>query len=226
MNPRIARGMELGLSKAAATQLSRLHSPQQVQDFVTAIPMNFEIDGGTALSVAEVLKQNRAHCIEGAFVAACAFWMAGEPPLLMDMGADVGDDDHVIALFKRGKYWGAISKSNGYYLRYRDPIYRTLRELALSYFHEYTKRGRKTLRTYSVAVDLRRIDPKLWVTNPNFCEDIVDVLTTARHFNLVPRGVAQHLRPIDRVESIANKVDEHESPKKKQKRKPKPRTAS
>jgi hypothetical protein len=218
MDARIARGMTLGLTKAAATTLSKLQTPQQIQDYVSAIPMNFEPDGGTALSVAEVLKQNRAHCIEGAFVAACAFWLGGAPPLLMDMGADVGDDDHVIALFKRGPYWGAISKSNGSYLRYRDPIYRTLRELALSYFHEYTKRRRKTLRTYSVPVDLRRIDPKLWVTNPKFCEEIVDVLTEARHFSLVPRGTAKHLRQADMVDVYAHKIDEHIEPKKKKKK--------
>lgn len=215
MNARITRGLKLGLSKAAATALSTLHTPQQIQDFVTEIPMNFEPEGGTALSVTEVLAQNRAHCIEGAFVAACALWIGGEPPLLMDMGADVGDDDHVIALFKRRGYWGAISKSNGTYLRFRDPMYRTLRELALSYFHEYTKGRRKTLRTYSAAVDLRRIDPKLWVTNTNFCEEIVDVLTTARHFNLLPHGLDKYLRPADPVEVVAHRIDEYAKPRKK-----------
>src|ERR1700744_4709818 len=162
---RVKRGMALGLSRRQAEQLSKLSTPEGIQDFVNNIPMNFEIGGGTALSVAETLKQRRAHCLEGALLAACAFHMNGEPSWLMDMGAADGDVDHVIALFKRGPHWGAISKSNGAYLRYRDPIFKNLRELALSYFFEYTKGRKKTLRTYSVPVDLGKGDPKPGVTN-------------------------------------------------------------
>ena len=141
---RIRRGMALGLSRRHAEILSTLTTPEAIQDFINDIPMNFEIGGITALSVAETLKQRRAHCIEGAMVAACAFHMIGELPLLMDMGAAEGDVDHVIALFKRGAYWGAVSKSNGAYLRFRDPLFRNLRELALTYFFEYTKARKKT----------------------------------------------------------------------------------
>lgn len=216
---RIKRGMALGLSRRQAEQLSKLTTPEAIQDFVNRIPMNFEIGGGTALSVAETLKQRRAHCLEGAMVAAAAFHMNGAPPWLMDMGAADGDVDHVIALFRRGGRWGAISKSNGAYLRYRDPIFKNLRELALSYFVEYTKGRMKTLRTYSVPVDLRKADPKLWVTNGKFCEEIVDILTVARHFDLVPRGQAKRLRPIDPVERAANRIDDHADPRKKKKRK-------
>jgi hypothetical protein len=218
MTSPLARGLKLGLGRAAARALARLRTPEAVQEFVNAIPMNFEPDGDTALSVAEVLRQRRAHCIEAAMLAACAFAMHGRPPLLMDMGADDTDDDHVIALFRRGRYWGAISKSNGYYLRWRDPIYRSLRELALSYFHEYVRRGRKTLRTYSVPVDLRRVEPRLWVTNPGFCEEIVDLLTAARHFRLLPPGGAKALRPVDCVERRAHRIDEYRAPKKPRRR--------
>ncbi|MBL8645374.1 MAG: hypothetical protein JNK21_15685 [Rhodospirillaceae bacterium] len=210
--------MHLGLPRRQAVQLSALTTPEAIQDFIVKIPMNFEVGGGTALSVTETLKQRRAHCIEAAMVAAMALYMNGHPPLLMDMGAAEGDVDHVIALFKRGKYWGAISKSNGAYLRYRDPIFKNLRELALSYFWEYTKGRKKTLRTYSVPVDLRRTEPKLWVTNPKFCEEIVDILTVARHFNLVPRGQDKRLRPIDHIERKAFKLDEYASPKRKKKK--------
>ena len=154
-------------------------------------------------------------------LAATALYMNGEPPRLMDMGAADGDVDHVIALFKRGANWGAISKSNGAYLRYRDPIFKNLRELALTYFFEYTKGRRKTLRTYSVPVDLRKIDPKLWVTNGKFCEEIVDILTEARHFDLVPRGQAKRLRPIDIIERDAIKLDDYADPRKKKKRRKK-----
>ena len=215
---RIKRGVALGLSRRYAEQLSKLSTPEEIQDFVNAIPMNFEIGGATALSVTETLRQRRAHCLEGAMVAACALHMNGNPPWLMDMGAADGDVDHVIALFKRGRLWGAISKSNGAYLRYRDPIFKTLRELALSYFFEYTKGRKKTLRTYSVSVDLRKVDPKLWVTNGKFCEEMVDILTEARHFDLVPRGQHKRLRPIDIVERDAMKLDDYADPRKKKKR--------
>ena len=111
-----------------------------------------------------VLRARRAHCIEGAMLAACAFWVHGEPPLLLDMRA-VRDFDHVVALYRRNGLWGAISKTNGIFLRSRDPVYRDLRELAMSYFHEYAnRRNDKTLREYSLPYDLRRVDPRVWVT--------------------------------------------------------------
>ena len=214
---KIKRGMALGLSRRHAEGLSKLSTPEEIQEFVNNIPMNFEIGRGTAMSVAETLKRRRAHCLEAAMVAACAFHMNGAPPWLMDMGAADGDVDHVIALFKRGVHWGAVSKSNGAYLRYRDPIFKNLRELALTYFFEYTKGRRKTLRTYSVPVDLRKVDPKLWATNGKFCEEIVEILTVARHFNLVPRGQEKRLRPIDIVERNAKKLDDYDDPRSKTK---------
>jgi len=215
---RIKRGMALGLTRRQAEVLSKLSTPEEIQDFINAIPMNFEVGGGTALSVTETLKQRRAHCLEGAMLAACALHMNGRPPWLMDMGAADGDVDHVIALFKRGANWGAISKSNGAYLRYRDPIFKNLRELALSYFFEYTRGRKKTLRTYSVPVDLRKVDAKLWVTNGKFCEEIVEILTEAKHFDLLPRGQQKRLRLIDIVERDAFTLDDYDDPRKKKKR--------
>ena len=206
---RIRVGMQLGLSRTAAATIAQLRTPERIQDFVAEIPWNSETDGPTALSVAEVLRQNRAHCVEGAFVAGCALWLAGLPPLLMDMGAARGDVDHVVALFRRGRCWGAISKSNSPFLRYRDPIYRSLRELALSYFPQYVKNRRKTLRTYSVAVDLRRFDSKLWVTQAGFCHQLVDALTGARHFAILASGAEKHLRSIDEIEARSNLLKDH-----------------
>lgn len=201
---RIGVGMQLGLSRTAAATIAQLRTPERIQDFVAEIPWNYEADGPTALSVAEVLRQNRAHCVEGAFVAGCALWLAGLPPLLMDMGAARGDVDHVVALFRRGRCWGAISKSNSPFLRYRDPIHRSLRELAISFFSQYVKKRRKTLRTYSVAVDLRRHDPALWVTHAGFCREMNDILTGSRHFCILPDGMEGHLRPIDEIEARSN----------------------
>jgi len=204
MHPRVKFGVELGLTRDMATRLAALRTPERIQEFVSTIRWNRETAGPTALSVVEVLRQGQAHCIEGAFVAATALWLSGHPPLLIDLGAARGDVDHVMALFRRGRHWGAISKSNSPFLRYRDPIYRSLRELTLSFFPQYVKHRRKTLRTYSVPVDLRRHDPALWVTRAGFCHELVDALTGARHFDILPAGREPGLRPIDEIEARAN----------------------
>ena len=154
MKRRFARREDLGLSKGEFATLARLSTPQKIQNYLNALPQNFEPDGQTCLSVREVLHQKRAHCIEGAMLAALALWIQGEPPLLLDLKA-TRDYDHVVALFRRGGHWGAISKTNPPLLRYRDPVYRTLRELAMSYFHEYAnRRHQKTLRSWAGPFDL------------------------------------------------------------------------
>ena len=210
---RFARREELGLTLREFAILRRLGTPQKIQGFLNAIPINHEIGGETMLSVREVLRQRRAHCIEGAFVAACALWIHGEPPLVMDMDCDPSDYPHVIALFRRGANWGAISKTNGAYLRYRDPVYRTLRELAMSYFHEYfNRRGHKTLRSYSVAFDMRRVSPELWVTNRNECAEANDRLTAARHYDLVSWRQQRLLSRRDPFELRAAKLVQYPKP--------------
>ncbi|MGH6884338.1 MAG: hypothetical protein ACREFM_25680, partial [Hypericibacter sp.] len=111
MTTRFALGQRLGLTRAQTDLLLRLRTPERIQDFITSLSINHELNGDSCLSVVGVLDHRHAHCIEGAFVAACALWLQGEPPLLMDFHAE-GDDDHVVTLFKRGDCWGAISKSN------------------------------------------------------------------------------------------------------------------
>jgi len=206
----VAEALNLGLPRGTEARLRRLRTPEKIQSFINRIPWNYEEEGHTARSVVGVLDHNLAHCIEAAFVAAAALSLAGHPPLLMDMGAARGDVDHVVALFRRRGHWGAISKSNSPLLRYRDPIYRTLRELSLSFFPQYVKGRRKTLRTYSVPVDLRKHDPALWVTHDGVvCQEMVDVLTVARHFPLVPPEAEGDLRPIDEIEERGSLLNEH-----------------
>src|SRR5437773_1469617 len=183
---------DLGLTRAEFAILGRLDAPQSIQLFLNAIPANHEIGGETILSVREVLRQRRAHCIEGAFVAACALWIQGEQPLVMYMDCAATDHPHVIALFRCGRAWGAISKHNGAQLRFRDPVYRSLRELAMSYFHEYfDKHGRRTLRRYSRPFDMRQIDPALWVTSSSACQRANDRLTALRGYALISRSQEQ-----------------------------------
>ena len=182
---RFASREDLGLDRREYATLRRLRTPQRIQAFVNAVPINHEVGGETVYSVREVLTYRRAHCIEAALVAACALWIHGEPPRVMRLDCDASDYPHVVALFRRGSCWGAISKSNGMALRYRDPIYRSLRELAISYFHEYTTGGgRKTLRSYAIPLDLRRVDPGLWVTARG-CWYLHDRLERRHHYALI-----------------------------------------
>jgi hypothetical protein len=206
------RGLRLGLSRAHARTLSRLSTPERVQDFVTALRVNFEPDGDTCSSVAATLARGSAHCIEGAFVAACALWMAGKPPLLLDFQA-VGDDDHVVALFRRGKHLGAISKSNHAVVRWRDPIYRDVRELGMSYVHEYAKGGRKGLRRVSRPYDLRRHRPAEWVTGCEPCWDVADALDESPHLVLVSPAQARRLRRRDAQERVLDEVVQTRPPR-------------
>ncbi|HXJ08766.1 MAG TPA: hypothetical protein VNH12_04605 [Burkholderiales bacterium] len=187
MRPRFARPADLGLSRAHYAALRRLDTPQKIQAFLLRLRQNFELDGDTCRPVGEVLRTGRAHCIEGAMLAACALWVHGEPPLVMDMRAE-RDYDHVVALFRRHGRWGAISKTNGIGLRWRDPVYRSLRELAISYFHEYTnRRDHKTLREYSVPFDLRRVDAGVWVNGTKNAWSVCETLDELRHFPLASR---------------------------------------
>jgi hypothetical protein len=211
--PRVARAGHLGLSPREYRTLKRLSTPEKIQEFLNAIPCNHEIGGETVLSVREVLRQRRAHCIEGAMLAAAAMWANGRPPLLMHLDCHESDYPHVIAVFRHGRHWGAISKTNGAPLRYRDPIYRSLRELVLSYFHEYSnKRGHKTLRSYSNAFDMRRIDPAEWVTAEKSCWKTHDRLAELRHFPLITRRQEKLLTRMDRFSHNASKAVQYPRP--------------
>jgi hypothetical protein len=215
-NARRATREMLGLTRAEFALLRRLNTPEKIHEFLFTLGQNFELDGkDTCNSVRTVLRLRRAHCIEGAMVAACAMWIHGEPPLLMDMQA-VKDVDHVIALYRRGGCWGAYSKTNNFGLRGRDPIYRSLRELAITYFHEYTnKRGVKTLRNYSVPYDLRRMPVKKWVTAEDGAWDLIDALEAARHYKLVNGRQARLVRRADRFETKLGNLLQYRRPRKK-----------
>ena len=219
---RLATGLRLGLSRANAARLAKLDTPQTIQNFICSLPPNFEPDGDTCRSANEALNHNRIHCIEGAFVSACALAMNGDPPLLMDFQAK-GDFDHIVALYRRDGCWGAISKSNHLWLRWRNPVYRSLRELAMSYFHEYAgvRRGRKlhSLWAYSTPVDLGRFDTRRWVCGKTPCWDVAVALDEARHYQLLTLSQAKRLRASDPIEIKANDLYEHRPPRKVRKNK-------
>ncbi|HYX66474.1 MAG TPA: hypothetical protein VE935_19830 [Burkholderiales bacterium] len=200
---RFAQASDVGLSAADFAVLKRLDTPQKIQAFLHRLNQNWEVDGETCLPVAQVLRTRRAHCIEGAMLAAAALWVHGEPPLLLDMRAE-RDFDHVVALFRRHGRWGAISKTNGIGLRWRDPVYRTLRELAMSYFHEYyNRRDHKTLREYSLPFDLRRMDAAIWSSGTKHAWQVCEALDELRHFRLIER---RHLGAVVRRDPFERRV--------------------
>jgi len=161
--------------------LRSLSTPEKIQEFLDDLPYNKEESGDTCRSPRLVIEYNTAQCFEGALFAAAALRVNGKPPLILDLEA-VRDDDHVIAVYRTNGYWGAIGKSNYSGLRFRSPVYRTLRELALSYFeHYYNLRGEKTLRGYSRPVNLARFDSIDWMTTGEPLWAIPEYLCTIKH---------------------------------------------
>jgi hypothetical protein len=178
--------------------LRTLKTPDRIQWFLdTEIAYNTEPDGPTCRSPRRVLRDRVAQCMEGALFAAACLRLIGYPPLLVDLEA-VRDHDHVLAVFRVRGCWGAIAKSNYTGLRFREPVYRSLRELAMSYFEQYFNlAGEKTLRTYSRPVKLSRFDRIEWMTAEEDVWAIPDYLCTIPHTRLLKEGMARRLSRMD-----------------------------
>lgn len=192
------------------TQLfKRLSTPQKIQDYLDTLPINFEKRGETLLSPRMVMRKKTAHCMEGALFAAVALWFHGEKPLLLDIKTTKDDFEHVVALFRQHGRWGAISKTNHATIRYREPVYRTYHELAMSYFHEYfPNTGKKVMRSYSTPFDLRCYKDRSWITYEEDLWFVSRDLDRAKHFSVLPRGIK--LRIADAIEIEAGKLREWE----------------
>lgn len=175
----------------------RLRSPEKIQRFLDDLVYNKEPQGATCRSPRRVLRDRTAQCMEGALFGAAALRMLGHPPLLLDFEA-VRDDDHVLAIFRLRGHWGAVAKSNYSGLRYREPVYRTLRELAMSYFeHYYNLRKEKTLRRYSRPVNLERFDSMGWMTAEEDVWAIPEYLCTISHTALLAPALVPRLGRVD-----------------------------
>jgi hypothetical protein len=188
-----------------------LNTPGKIQDFLDGIPMNFE-DGGidTCLSPRGVLKANKCHCIEGAILAALMLRVHGHPPLLLDLTASADNFDHVIALYQKAGAWGAISKTNHHSLRFREPVYASVRELVMSYFHEYiNSAGKKTLRSYSDPVDLSMFDRTNWMTTAGEVWAIPNHLAVTPHHPILTEDQIANLRDADQIEKKAAEIVEY-----------------
>ena len=186
-----------GFNRGERAVYRRLTSPEKIQRFLDELEYNKEPGGPTCRSPRRVLQDGLAHCMEGALMAAAALRVLGRPPLLIDLEA-VRDDDHVLAVFRQRGHWGALAKSNYAGLRFREPVYRTLRELVMSYFeHYFNLAGEKTLRRYSRPVNLKRFDRIGWMTSQEDVWAIPEYLTTISHTPLLTRELERSLSRVD-----------------------------
>jgi hypothetical protein len=183
--------------------LRRLTTPGRIQDFLDRLTYRAEDRPGCPR---RVLRERRAHCYDGSLLAAAALRRLGHPPLLLDLRA-VRDDDHVLAVYRVDGAWGALAKSNYVGLRFREPVYRSLRELAMSYFEAYyNTAGEKTLRHYSMPLRLDRFDRLHWAFRDEPLELISERLDAQPHHRLLSPAQVRRLQPVDRRTEAAGLV--------------------
>ncbi len=185
------------LSATELRLLRGLRTPERIQGYLDALTYNVETHGETLRSPRRVIRDRTAHCAEGAFLAAAALRVHGRPPLVVDLES-VRDDDHVLAVFRERGNWGAVATSKFAGLRYRAPVYRTLRELVMSYFEQYYNwDGERSLRAYSRTVSLARFDGIGWMTAEDDLWPIAEHLARIPHIPLIDRAAARGLAPLD-----------------------------
>lgn len=175
--------------------LAGLNTPEKIQTYLEDISFNHEENGETCMSPIRVLRERKAHCIEGALLAGVCLNMQGEKPLIVNLKVEKEDHDHIITIFKRNGYYGAISKTNHLVLRYRDPVYRSVRELVMSFFHEYylIKDGNKTLLGYSNPINLNRFGSK-WITKEEDLWDIAEKIYDTPYISVIPKANRSRIR--------------------------------
>jgi len=198
-----------GFSKKEKALIKKLDTPAKAQDYLNKLKFNFEPKGATLKSPLHTMRSSSAHCMEGALLGAYILKEHKYKPYLMLLKATDDDFDHVVVPFKVGGLWGALSKTNHVVLRYREPVYKNIRELAMSYFHEYfLHNGKKTLRKYSELLDLN-IFEKGWEVLDGDLWGIDDELDNIRHYDIVPKSYVNKLRKADEVEIKAGKIVEY-----------------
>jgi len=173
----------------------RLSTPQKIQDYLEKLPFNLEKKGETCRSARGVIRAQEAHCLEAAFLACACLLHHKEKPLIVSLKVEEPDDDHIIVPFRKNGYYGAISKTNHPVLQYRDPVYRSLRELVMSYFHEYFlyTNGKKTLVGYTKPINLNRYGKK-WMNSTEDLWDIAEKIYDTPIISVVPKKNKDLLR--------------------------------
>lgn len=197
----------LNLTKQEQKILSKLNTPGKIQDFLNKLEINFEEKGETCMSPRRVLREKKAHCIEGAFLAYLCLKINNKKAWVVDLKTTQDDFEHVLCVFKKDEKYGAISKTNHAVLRYREPVYNSIRELVMSFFHEYfDNKGRKTLRSFSIPVDLFKKFGSSWITAEEELWKMHDYLDKLRHFKILSIKQARNLRRADKIEIQAGKI--------------------
>ena len=188
--------------------MKKLDTPAKVQDYLNKLRFNFEKKGETLRSPLFAMRAKEAHCLEGAMLGAYILSLHGFTPFLLHLATADEDIDHVIAPFKLHSRWGALSKTNHAVLRYREPVYLNIRELVISYFHEYfLNNGHKTLRSYSALLNLNDFEDG-WMLLPGDLWGIDEELDKTKHYNIASKKVIKRLRKADKVEINAGKITE------------------
>lgn len=200
-------------TKKEISFLKKLNTPAKVQDYLNSLPFNFEKGGETLKSPLRTMRTGGAHCFEGALLGAYILSLHGFEPFVLHLKAVKGDYDHVITPFKVGKFWGAISKTNHVVLRYREPIYKNIRELVMTYFHEYflntgPMMGQKTLRQYSEVFNLSKLGDS-WETSFEDLWYIDKKLDKIKHYDILPKSQIKKLRKAEKIEISAGKIVEY-----------------
>jgi hypothetical protein len=187
--------------------LRSLSTPARIQRFLDEeITYNLEPGEDTCHSARTVLRKGVAHCMEGALLAATVLRLLGHPPLLVDLEA-VRDTDHVLAVYRIDGRWGAVAKSDYSGLRSREPVYKNIRELAMSYFeHYYNPAGEKTLRGYSRTVNLTRFDKYSWMTSEEDVWAVPNYLCEIKHTPILTPAMARRLSKMDKRLSAAGRL--------------------
>ncbi len=217
-----ARAMAALLTPRERATLRRLDTPHKIQGYIDALKPNYGLQGDSHMSPRRVMATKIAHCTEGAMFAAACLLFHGRDAWLMDLRAIPADQDHVVCLFKQRGRWGAMSKSNHIVLRWRDPIYASPRELAMSYAHEYfTTAGRKSLISFSRPFALGRYAPERWVVAEQELDWLMETLDDSRHELLAPPSLLRARRRATAFEcDTVEEAPEYPVPRK---RKPPPR---
>jgi hypothetical protein len=185
-----------GLTPREVGRLRALKTPERIQRFLD--DLDYDVAGRHCRSPRRVLREGAVQCMDGALFGAAALRLQGHPPLLLDLEAD-RDDDHVLAIYRHRGGWGAVARSNFSGLRYREPVFRTVRDLALSYLESYFNlRREKTLRRHSDPVDLTRFDGRGWMTSEDDLWDIPEYLVGVRHHRLLTPAQTRALATVDR----------------------------
>jgi hypothetical protein len=200
---------DFGLTTREAARIRTLSTPERLQRFLD--DLDYDVAGKHCRSPRRVLREGRVQCLDSAIFGAAALRLQGRPPFILDLEAE-RDDDHVIAVYRRNGCWGAVGRSNFSGLRFREPVFRTVRDLALSYVESYFNlRREKTLRRYSRPVSLARFDRRGWMTSEDDLWYVAFHLVDVRHYRLLTPAQERALASVDRRAFAAGLVGRAEA---------------